>query len=127
MLFAVVLFCKQDAPIAVLYVPDVFAFKVPKPIAVLLVPVCEPLANTELPTAVLVDTLPAPLPTVRPEMVASLVTVKLVKAVEPLVSAIVPLDVGNVIVVEPATAGACSVTLPDVSPLMTTAAILIPF
>ena len=110
------LFCKQDAPIAVLYVPDVFAFKVPKPIAVLLVPVCEPLANTELPTAVLVDTLPAPLPTVRPEMVASLVTVRFVNAVAPLVKAIVPLEEGNVIVVVPATAGAEIVTAPDVSP-----------
>ena len=68
------------------------------------------------PTAVLVDTAPPPLPTVRPEMVASLVTVRFVNAVAPLVKAIVPLEEGNVIVVVPATAGAWSVTAPDVSP-----------
>jgi hypothetical protein len=70
--------------------------------------------------------LPVPLPTVRPDIEASLVTVKFVSVCAPDVRATVPVRAGNVIVFVPATAGAATVMLPDVSPLIITELIVLP-
>ena len=79
------------------------------------------------PTAVFVERLPPPLPTVNPLIEASPVTVRVAKEGEPPVTAMVPLEVGKVRVGVPAMAGAEIVTEPDVSPAITMLAMCFPY
>jgi hypothetical protein len=64
------------------------------------------LVKAIFPKAELVATALPPLPTVRPEMVASPVTVRAANVGEPPVTAIVPEALGSVTTTAPATVGA---------------------
>jgi hypothetical protein len=115
---------KPLSPIATIRLP-VTPDAAVEPTAVFLVPALFD-DKALAPTAVLVDTAPPPLPTVRPEIVASDVVVTVVNDGEPPLTAIVPDAEGSVTVTVPATAGADRVTAPDVSPLTTMLAIIFP-
>ena len=91
----VVFACKATVPIAVLYPPVVFANNALVPKAAFSAPVVLA-AKALAPKAVLVETAPAPRPTVRPWMLAPLVTVRLVNVVAPVLSRSVPEVSGSV-------------------------------
>ena len=61
-----------------LFTPEVFENNALSPIATRLVPDCDPLAKAFAPRTVLDGKEPAPLPTVRPEIDASLAVVSVV-------------------------------------------------
>jgi hypothetical protein len=117
LLAPVVFAAKELIPKPALAAPEVFTLNTLEPKAALLAPVFEP-AKALLPTTVLVDIAPAPLPTVRPDIEASLVVVIVVNDGEPPDTAKVPDVLGRVSVVVTASVGV-SVVEPDVAPFST--------